>query len=567
MDILETDGQGRPYHNKMRIVGLLLVLLFALGVRLAGITWGLPNSLHYFSYHPDESIVLMHSLPAFPNGIDIIHGRFLPHFYNYGSLHLILIALACVIGTGYHFIGPLAGPSGAIDPVAMAHALLAARLLSVAMGVGTVWATYAIGVRLWGPIAGLLAALLLAAMPLHAQHSHFATVDVPATLWTTLSILWAVKCLPGQAGAARTRSFVICGLFAGLATATKYNCAVVILALLAAGHISAWSGPKRLASALISTGLGVLAAAVSFAICCPGALLDRAKFLMDLRFEQTHVYKHPEIYFQHTGPGWWCIIAHNLTAAEGWLPLAMSMIGIAYAARRRERGDGVLGVFAIAYFVLISLAASRYARYEIPLLPVLALWAARPLADLAVRRRGIATGLSALLIASAALQLVGAVRPMTRPDARDVIASRILAMNPPPAEIGFASTPWFWTPPLNPYFSLPEPWQWLRFQSETRAHSALVIDPKHPFNIGMMQQYRPAVVVLSELEYYDRLRLQDPAAREYCRYLQQHYSIVACMTTDPFAKRVLVDGLPASGLPPDMLYVSPITLLCLRRGI
>ena len=66
------------------------------------------------------------------------------------------------------------------------------------MGVGTVWAVYAIGVRLWGRRAGLLAALTLAVMPLHAQHSHFLTVDVPATFWGMLSLLWAVRLANGD---------------------------------------------------------------------------------------------------------------------------------------------------------------------------------------------------------------------------------------------------------------------------------------------------------------------------------------------------------------------------------
>ena len=75
---------------------------------------------------------------------------------------------------------------------------LIGRCLTVGMGVGTVWAVYAIGRRLWGRRAGLLAALTLAITPLHAQHSHFLTVDVPATFWAMLSLLWAVRLATGD---------------------------------------------------------------------------------------------------------------------------------------------------------------------------------------------------------------------------------------------------------------------------------------------------------------------------------------------------------------------------------
>jgi hypothetical protein len=274
---------------------------------------------------------------------------------------------------------------------------------------------------------------------------------------------------------------------------------------------------------------------------------------------------HPELAFLHTGPGWWYLISHNLTAAEGWLPLVASLIGIGYALWRRERGDAVLGAFALAYFVLISLAASRYARYEIPLLPILALWAVRPLADLARRRRSLALAAGIVVVLSMAPQLFDAVRPMTRPDVRDVIARRIFAMSQQPACIGFASTPWFWSPPLNPYFSLPEPWRWKQFSYETRGNSALTGDEAVPFDITVLQTRRPDVVLLSELEYYDRLRLGEPAALAYCSYLRAHYSIQAYCIADPFARLFTIDGMPASTLPPDMLYASPITLICFRN--
>jgi hypothetical protein len=168
----------------------------------------------------------------------------------------------------------------------------------------------------------------------------------------------------------------------------------------------------------------------------------------------------------------------------------------------------------------------------------------------------------ALIAVSAAPQLIAAVRPMTQPDVRDVVASKILAMSPSPALVGFASTPWFWSPPLNPYFTLPRPWGWKPYGGETRVPSVLISDDQHPFDVDLLQHDRPAVVVLSEWEYYDRLRLKEPAALAYCRYLRQHYSIDVYGAAGLFDRPAAIDGIPASKLPPDMLYVSPTTLLC-----
>jgi len=72
----------------------LLLFLFALALRLWGITWALPNSTRAFSYHPDESVVTGYSLRVNPLALD-----FEPDgFYNYGSLALLLNGLFLHLG-------------------------------------------------------------------------------------------------------------------------------------------------------------------------------------------------------------------------------------------------------------------------------------------------------------------------------------------------------------------------------------------------------------------------------------------------------------------------------------
>ena len=44
---------------------------------------------HYFSYHPDESVVLGTAM-----GMDAFNGKLLPHFYNYGTAQLYLVNFA-----------------------------------------------------------------------------------------------------------------------------------------------------------------------------------------------------------------------------------------------------------------------------------------------------------------------------------------------------------------------------------------------------------------------------------------------------------------------------------------
>ena len=148
--------------------------------------------------------------------------------------------------------------------------------------------------------------------------------------------------------------------------------------------------------------MGSLAAALAFLLACPGTLLDSRKFAQDFRYEAYHVQHLPGAEFTDTGSGFVYHITRNLDAGLGLPLLLLSLSAIVYAAYRRERGDGLLAAFALPYYVLIGLAVVRYARYIIPLLPILALWTGRLLADLSRlphpiwRRTGVTVGAAVL---------------------------------------------------------------------------------------------------------------------------------------------------------------------------
>ncbi|MEM1825420.1 MAG: hypothetical protein QXX35_01540, partial [Desulfurococcaceae archaeon] len=67
-------------------IGLFHPFIEDEGVRLIGVRWGLPNAERYFSYHPDEWLILLASYFT----INPYRGEFLPGFYNYGTLPLYL---------------------------------------------------------------------------------------------------------------------------------------------------------------------------------------------------------------------------------------------------------------------------------------------------------------------------------------------------------------------------------------------------------------------------------------------------------------------------------------------
>lgn len=518
---------------------LLGVLLLALALRAWGLTWGLPSHTHYFSYHPDESRVLEHASV----GMNVFTGQLLPHFYNYGSLQLYLVC----------FANTLAALAGMVDIAPRNYSVwypqwakmyLIGRCLTVGMGVGTVFAVYRIGERLWGRRAGLLAALTLAVMPLHAQHSHFLTVDVPATFWAMLSLLWAVRLATDDPKPWRAALWA--GIFAGLATATKYNLALAILPLVVACVVA--RQPKALA-------LGLPAFVFAFFVACPGAILENAAFLRDLRFETIHVQNPDDPTFRDTGSGFVYHVARNLDAGLGLPLLVLALVSVGWALYRRERGDGLLAALALPYYVLISLAAVRYARYTIPLLPILALWVGRMMTDGSrlprpvVRRFGVITGAGAL-----AWTLGGTlwlVEPMAATDPRDR-AYGWLQAHAPHAVVGFPTMPWFGTVPLSPYLSYYAPGAWRK--TLTAGEAARIVYRGKDWDTSK----RPPLIAVSEYDFADALRLQDPAAAQYFGMLRADYALAASFD------RTGPNGL-RQDLPHDMTYSSPALYLYYRR--
>jgi hypothetical protein len=521
---------------------LVGVLLLALMLRVWGLGWGLPSATHYFSYHPDESIVLER---ASSPSLSVFAGHLLPGFYRYGSLQLYLVC----------FANTFAALAGAIDIVPKDYATwyphwakmyLVGRLLTVGMGVGTVWIVYEIGVRLWGHRAGLLAALVLAIGPLHAQHSHFLTVDVPATFWGMLSLLWAVRLAKGEPKPWRAALWA--GVFAGLAAATKYNLALAILPLCAA------CGTIRYGKGLVT---GLAGFALAFFAACPGAILENRIFWHDLRAEAIHVQNRDDPTFRDTGNGFLYHITHNLDAGLGLPLLLLTLAAVGYALYRRQRGDGLLAAFALPYYVLISLAAVRYARYTIPLLPILALWTGHLLAEVSrlprpAVRNGL-LGISGVALAAALAWTVQLVLPMAGVDPRDAALARVAQLASPSARVGFAAMPWFGTPPFSPYFSAPQRGAWQRVISPSEA--ARIVYNGKDWDAGLLETQKPDVVVLSEYDYLDALRLKDPVAQSYFAVLRRDYQ----------RQDKHQDEIPTRGLPHDMLYTNPIISLYTRN--
>ena len=544
------------------VLAIIAVIILAAALRIWGIGWGLPTAQHFFSYHPDETIVLLSAMK-----VNFFAGQFDPGFYNYGSLYIFLVSLSVLMSVGFGLINL---PSGDIFSAIgeFAKLYMAGRVVALALGIATVYLVYLLGKRAYGRGVGLLAALFMAVMPLHVMHSKFLAVDVPATFFVVMALIFAVRITEGL----KLRDYLLAGLFAGLAAGTKYNAGLVILSPIVAHLATDKARPQfRILSPKL-VAIPIMAAA-GFLIGTPGAVLNFGKFMQDFLYEVGHAGSGHGLVFVETAPAFIYHFNHSLWVGMGLPLLVLATIGLIYAARKRTASDLILLVFLIAYYAVIGAAQVKFARYTMPLLPVLAILAARISMDTINRLREgrmfarfvgyIAVLLLVLVTAYTLVFSLSIDRMYASADTRDRAAAWVQKNVKPGASIGLPTIPWFYTPPLDPYFGLLDSRDRYK-QVEEFTDYALVVNEDREWSAGFLEQESPDYVILSEFEYFDRLRIHDKDANEYFQVLKRDYRLEHRFADEPslFGWRIPI----LRKLPHDMSYASPTILIYSRKA-
>jgi 4-amino-4-deoxy-L-arabinose transferase-like glycosyltransferase len=238
------------------------------------------------------------------------------------------------------------------------------RLLTAVFGTLTVLVIYYAGRQIRSQRTGLLAAALLAVNYLHVIHSHYATFDVMVGFWASLTLLFSDLIRTRQ----EPKWYLLAGLCAGLAGATKYNGAVVIIVPLMA-HILAGSRGEWgwISGRLFLTVGGFL---IGFFGGNPFALGNLPDFLNDLATVLHHYgTQHPG--FEGAGNWRWYSSVFLTSADAPWV--IAGILGLVGLLWRDWRKGLLLLSFPIIYYLVISRFIVRFERNLVPLLPFLAL--------------------------------------------------------------------------------------------------------------------------------------------------------------------------------------------------
>jgi YYY domain-containing protein len=412
-------------------LGVFSLIVAAAALRFQGLDWDQGQHLH-----PDERFLTMvetaiRAPRSLAEYFDSARSPLNPAnhdfgFFVYGTLPLFLVRLvASLLGmTDYgqvHLVG---------------------RAISAAFDVGTVWLTYSIGARLAGRRVGLLACALAAFSVTSIQNAHFFTVDSPAAFFAAA----ALRVLLTIAETGSFASHLLFGMAFGAMLACRINLALLGLVYpLALFH--AWRvGGRSVGSLARGAAASGAVAALVFRLVQPYAFAGPGFFgvalapqflssMQQIRDFATGAADYPPS-VQWIGRTPIVFAGRNLLLwgiGPAWGVAALAGIAWWIGRRVRDRVPGAwLGGLALAWAAVLfgyhSVQFAATLRYFLPMIPVLAVFAAWPLAGGRGRGRIAAAALLVgLTVAWAAAFTAIYRRPMTR-----VEASRWILHNVPP---------------------------------------------------------------------------------------------------------------------------------------
>ncbi len=345
-----------------------VIVLAGLGFRAWGLTWGLWNASVERRPQPDEWVIYWlthwfgqyHSLNPCPNAARS------QCFFDWGAVYPYL-------AYAVHF--PLSGlithlNMGPVAGAAFVQAAVAGRAMSLGLSVLTIPAVYWLGTRAYGQAAGVVAALLIALSGLLIELAHFATPDSATVLLCTATLTACV--IAAQTGS--PRALIAAGVLGGLATGSEYHMALLGLPIATSWLISQRGRPGLLAATIGS-------AIIAFLAVNPYMLVEFSAFwealLHTLRIRTVDSQLEYGDRFAAYGPAALYIVHYVLGYGMGLAAAVWLGIGAIWAGFKHRKADLVLLAWIIPYGLLISISSTKFLRYGAPLIPPLAVFAAR----------------------------------------------------------------------------------------------------------------------------------------------------------------------------------------------
>jgi hypothetical protein len=516
---------------------LLLAAIVAVGgaLRFYGIGWGAP----YFHFHMDEHYVFM--------GADLLRksmreAAMSGKFFMYGPLAMYVLN---VVRSIYETLSHELVLTVFADQVTY---MRMGRAISAAFSTATLLIVYAIGARLAGRMAGLLAAACLAVTVLHVRDAHFFSVDMTLTFFCMLTWLCALRMAEKGTVAASAAT----GAVFALALTAKYSAAFLAVPI-ALAHVLSPTRPSALRPAkswavwAMHGGVAVVVCIVTFLLVDPMVVAYYDKFREDVRQQITDPLTgttrpmfmahfsdlaHPRLYW-FTNLLWWGMGP----ALEIW-----ALVGVGWLLTKRTRAAVISAAVPIAYFAVAGNSVAPFIRYAIPLVTALSVTAGVLSADLIARPRWRKLGLigTTLVLGTSALWAGAYMNIFRSPDTR-LVASRWL-MRSVPAGANVLVEPSHNIPPTGSHLTNVNFYgNYVLFHPETerRDHFRLIaLDTyRSLYNRGPSDDWRREYIA-SRLQLADWIVMDDTYVQWFAHLPAPEYNVMKEYYRDLFAGRL-----------------------------
>lgn len=354
------ERQTRSGLSELKI--LILILLLALAIRLCGIAFGLP-----YIYHVDEA--------RFANiSLDYFSGDLNPHFFHVPTLYTYMVAGIWAV---YFHCGKILESfnttadflrSFSEDPTLF---VILGRSLTVLLSVGTVFLVYWIGTKMFNRRVGTIASLFLIFSHVHNKISHYMVPDSPMIFFFMLAFLfiWYIY----EKG--DKKFYILAGLFAGLAMATKYGGQILFLPLLLA-HVFRIVDRKQpvkdifLSLPLFLSGIFFV---LGFFLGCPYCFLDYPAFWKGFAWQSQHLYVEGHFGSSTAQPAWLFYLQHGFRENIGLLTQFLALGGVIYGLVKHRKKDILLLSTPLVLFFIVGGWKAMAVRYLLPITPFLIL--------------------------------------------------------------------------------------------------------------------------------------------------------------------------------------------------
>ncbi|MEW6200929.1 MAG: glycosyltransferase family 39 protein [bacterium] len=381
-------------NSQLALVTLAVLIGFIF--RLWGINYGFPSL-----FFVDDYIFVKHSLGMGTTALN-------PHWFIYPHLFMYILFFAYGL---FYIAGKLIGVFPDLEHFFAYYALYPwrfhqiGRFTSVLFATATILIVYLIARRAGKGTAGIVAALMLALMPLHVNASHFCTAEPTMVFFTTLSLLFIML----YQSTFRSTNLHLAVVCASAAVMTKYNAGLLIIPIvwvLVENLLKEknWRKTAAVAFACLITGV------ITSFIFSPYVFIDFKSFWREISIEYGYLTREGWLGYENVGSG---PLYHLYTLMKG-LTVVGSMFaagGIILVFVRRKRILLPGTVFSLIYYFYVSSWKIYHAHYMLPILPFLCVLAGYFISEVSewIKSRyskNAATVVTAVLLAACFIPMV-----------------------------------------------------------------------------------------------------------------------------------------------------------------